>query len=242
MVPTPLICLPFAGGGASAYRRWTQLSDGELDVIPVQLPGREDRVDEDPYRDVGKAVDAILPDVLDRLDGREESALFGHSMGAVLAYELAHALEDRADVKIALLVASGSHGPWNPRSDRVAKLADDDFVHSVHRFAGYRPPALEDPDFRELMLPVLRADAEMHEEYVPSSDRPLSAPILTVRGALDPIVTAVDTAQWSRASTYPLKTAELPGGHMYLTEFTDQLIRLIVEAVASPPVRSGGTR
>lgn len=242
MAPIPLICLPFAGGGASAYRLWTQLSDGELDVIPVQLPGREDRVDEEPYRDVGKAVDAILPDVLDRLDGREEAALFGHSMGAVLAYELAHALADRTKVRIALLVASGSHGPWDPRGERVANLADDDFVRSVHRFAGYRPPALEDPDFREMMLPVLRADAEMHEGYVPSSHRPLPAPTLTVRGTLDAVVTAADTAQWSRASTYPLKTAEIPGGHMYLTESPDQLVRLIVEAVASSPARSGGTR
>ncbi|MFE9799219.1 thioesterase II family protein [Streptomyces goshikiensis] len=231
MRPMPLVCLPFAGAGASVYRLWTPLSDGELDVIPVQLPGREDRIDEEPYRDVGKAVDEILPEVLARLSGRGEAALFGHSMGAVLAYELAHALADRAGVRIALLVASGSHGPWDIRGERVSHLTDEEFLRSVHRFAGYRPPALEDPDFREMMLPVLRADAEMHEGYVPSSDFPLPAPILTVRGAEDAVVSAAETGQWSRASAHQLRSAELPGGHMYLTESPETLLRLIVDVV-----------
>ncbi|MEU2995047.1 alpha/beta fold hydrolase [Streptomyces griseoincarnatus] len=232
MRPMPLICLPFAGSGASAFRTWTSLSGGQLDVIAVQLPGREELIDEEPHRDARKAVQALLPGILDRLGDRTEAALFGHSMGAVLACELAYQLSMVPGMTLSLLVASGSHSPWNIREERVSGLSDAEFLDSAHRFAGYRPPALEDPEFRALLLPVLRADAELHESYRPSADLRIPAPVLTVRGRDDTKVSAEEIAQWSAVSTFPLRSAELPGGHMYMIEAADQLVRLISDELS----------
>ncbi|MEU9333242.1 alpha/beta fold hydrolase [Streptomyces sp. NPDC048290] len=232
MRPMPLICLPFAGSGASTFRTWTSLSDGELDVIAVQLPGREQLIDEEPHRDARKAIQALLPGILDRLGKRTEAALFGHSMGAVLACELAYQLSLIPGMTVSLLVASGSHSPWNMREERVSGLSDAEFLDSAHHFAGYRPPALEDPEFRALMLPVLRADAELHESYRPSADLLIPAPVLTIRGRDDAKVSAEEIGQWSPVSSYPLRSAELPGGHMYLAEAADQLVRLISDELS----------
>lgn len=229
----PLVCLPFAGGGASTFRDWPRLASGAFDVVPVQLPGRENLIDEEPYCDAAQAVAGILPQVSSRLAGRKQVVLFGHSMGAVLAYELAHRLVDRG-AGVELLVVSGSHGPFDRRPDRVAGLPDEEFIAGLHRFAGYRPPALEDPEFRELMLPILRADAMLHESYRPASSAPLGAPILSLRGSDDAVVTAQEAAGWQAATIQPLRTAELPGGHMYLTGSTAAILDLIRADVYQP--------
>ncbi|TXS61448.1 thioesterase [Streptomyces sp. sk2.1] len=234
MRPMPLICLPFAGAGASAFRTWTERSEGALDVIAVQLPGREDLIDEEPHRDAEKAVEAMLPGVMDRLAGRTETALFGHSMGAALAHALAHRLGREPGMQVSLLVASGSHSPLSIRSERISEFSDAEFLDSVERFAGYRPPALDDPDFRKLILPVLRADAELHESYRPSPDLPLPAPVLTVRGVDDSLVSAEEAALWSAVTTHPPRSAELPGGHMYMTESPEPLLRLISDELSQP--------
>ena len=230
MSSLPLICLPFAGAGASFFKDWTRLSGKALDVIPVQLPGREELIEEEPYRDVSQAVEGILPDVRIALDARTAVGLFGHSMGAVLAYHLAHNLE-RLGITVSTLVVSGSPGPWTRRADRIAGLSDAEFLAGVRRYAGYFPPALEDHEFRALMLPVLRADAEMHEGYVPASDEPLRAPILSVRGSDDDMVGADQAAEWRRATHGTCQVAEMAGGHMYLTEAAGELVRLIAATV-----------
>ncbi|MEU6788774.1 alpha/beta fold hydrolase [Nonomuraea angiospora] len=227
MLGMPIVCIPYAGSGSSVYRSWAALSNFSLDVLAVPLPGREELIDEEPRQDVGSVLEAVLPQVLDWLDGRTETAVFGHSMGGVVAYELAHRLVDAA-VSVSLLVTSGSHAPWDTPPNPIATLPDDEFLANIHRFAGYRPPALDDPEFRELMLPVLRADAAIRERYRPSSSRPLSARILAVRGDDDSVVSAADNARWAAATTFPLLQAELPGGHMYLREDPRPLLRLIV--------------
>ena len=90
---TKLICLPYAGAGASFYRPWTALAGDALEIVPLQLPGRERLIDEEPYRDVSQAVDGLVAELRDRLgDGGGRVDVFGHSIGAVLDYELAHRL------------------------------------------------------------------------------------------------------------------------------------------------------
>jgi surfactin synthase thioesterase subunit len=111
MMSIPLLCFPFAGAGASFFRPWKDLSRGRFELLPIQLPGREKRFVEEPYRDVAQAIEGVLPDVLKQIEGRARVALFGHSMGAVLAFELARRLTASAATEVELLVVSGSPGP-----------------------------------------------------------------------------------------------------------------------------------
>lgn len=158
--------------------------------------------------------------------------LFGHSMGAVLAYELAHRIErSGGPVRLAALVVSGAPGPWTPRTDRADGLPDEEFAARVRAFAGYDHPALADPEMRELLLPTLRADVRLHESYVPSTDRKLDAPVVSVRGREDTLVGAAEAAEWGRATTGKLTVAEPAGGHMYLTERPGELLELVAAEV-----------
>ncbi|MEU5288755.1 alpha/beta fold hydrolase [Streptomyces sp. CA-278952] len=233
---TVLICLPFAGAGPSFFTPWQKLAPEGLRILPVSLPGREKRFPEPAHTSAAPAVDDAYAQVTAALGGEDGSGgpvvLFGHSMGAVLAYELAHRIErSGGPVRLAALVVSGAPGPWTPRTDRADGLPDEEFAARVRAFAGYDHPALADPEMRELLLPALRADVRLHETYVPSTERPLGVPVISVRGREDTLVGAAEAAEWGRATTGKLTVAEPAGGHMYLTERPGELLELVAAEV-----------
>ncbi|MFJ7048687.1 thioesterase II family protein [Streptomyces sp. NPDC101112] len=229
---TQLVCLPYAGAGASFYRPWRALAADTLEIVPLQLPGRERLIDEEPYRDVHRAVDGLLAELTERLDGNgTRVALFGHSLGAVLAYELAHRLAAEPQVHLAHLFVSGSPEPARGREQHATGLSDEEFLARVAEFAGYHHPALDDPEMREMILPALRADVEMHESYTPSTDLPLDAPLTVIRGEDDDLVSYDDAESWSKVAARDFEHLEVPGGHMYLTDTAPALIRLIASTV-----------
>ncbi|MER5868047.1 alpha/beta fold hydrolase [Kitasatospora sp. NPDC002040] len=227
MDETVLICLPFAGTGASFFRSWQALVPAGMRILPVQLPGREERYAMPPLTEVARATDDAHAQVASVLGGGARIALFGHSLGAVLAYELAHRLRAEGRTEIVGLFASGSPDPWSGRRDRATGLPDAEFVAQVQRFAGYAHPALADPELRELLLPLLRSDVEMHENYRPASDSPLDIPVTAVRGRDDELVCAAESARWSRATTASFESVDMDGGHMYLTDGVPALLGLI---------------
>ncbi|WAZ21840.1 alpha/beta fold hydrolase [Streptomyces cinnabarinus] len=232
MEPTHLICLPFGGAGASFFKDWQQSAPDGLTVLPVQLPGREERFIEPAHTAAGPAVDEAFSWVLDRIGGSGRVALFGHSLGAVLAYELAHRLASVDGVHLVRLIVSGSPAPWNGRTERATGLDDEGFLEQLRRFTGYVHPALEAPEMRELLLPTLRADVQLHEDYRPSTEKPLAAPITALRGRDDTLVDAARLAGWAEATTAGLDTVEVDGGHMYLAHDQEPLLRQILTALA----------
>lgn len=230
---TKLICLPYAGAGASFYRPWKALAGDALEIVPLQLPGRERLIDEEPHRDAHRAVDGLLAQLREELgdDGGHRVAVFGHSLGAVLAYELAHRLVDEPGVELQHVFVSGSPEPARGRERRATGLSDEEFLARVGDFAGYHHPALDDPEMREMILPALRADVEMHENYTPSTGLPLQAPLTVVRGEDDDLVGYDDAESWSKVAGRDFEHVEVPGGHMYLTDAAPALVRLIVSTV-----------
>lgn len=221
-----LLCVPFAGAGPSFFHPWRELSAGRWRVTSVELPGRERRILETPYRNVVDAAKDSVDDIVADLGPGARTVLFGHSLGAVLAYELAHLLT-ALDVRVERLVVSGSPGPWTQRERRATGLQDDEFLARVEEFAGFRHEALDHPEMRELILPVLQADCEMHENYVPSTDTPLSVPICSLRGASDGLVTAEEARQWRDATTGDFTCVEFPGDHMYLVDSGREVLDVI---------------
>jgi surfactin synthase thioesterase subunit len=229
---TALLCVPFAGAGPSFFHPWRALSAGRWRVVPVELPGRERRILETPYRNAVEAAMNSVDDVVADLGEEARTVLFGHSLGAVLAYELAHLLSAR-EVRVERLVVSGSPGPWTRRERRATGLPDDEFLARVEEFAGFRHEALDHPQMRELILPVLQADCEMHENYVPSTDDPVSVPICSLRGASDGLVSAKQAQEWRNATTGEFSYAEFPGEHMYLVDHAQEVLNLIEAELVS---------
>jgi surfactin synthase thioesterase subunit len=223
---TVLACLPFAGAGASFFRPWSGRALDGLDVVALQLPGRERRVAEEPYRDVGAAVDGVLLQLREQCAGAGAVVLFGHSLGAVLAYELARRLAGpgSAGPRLLRLVVSGSPAPSAPRTYRATGLPDHEFLRRVEEFAGYSHDALADPEMRELILPTLRADVEMHEGYRSAAAAPLPVPVTAVRGRTDALVTAAQIEGWREVTAAGFRAVELEGGHMYLADRSAELL------------------
>lgn len=235
-----MVCLPFAGAGASFFYPWNEKSAKEIEIVPIQLPGREWRVDEEPYRDVNTAVDLVFPEIAGELVAGPVM-FFGHSLGAVLAYELAHRFCAAPGFDVARLIVSGSPGPWTRRARRATGLPDADFLDRVREFAQYDAETMRSPEVRKLVLPALRADVEMHEEYVSGRSDPLPVPITSLRGRDDQLITADHAAEWATATSREFEFIELPGGHMYLTQSAGDIVRVARDAAAQARKAPGQT-
>ncbi|MFY1671400.1 thioesterase II family protein [Plantactinospora sp. WMMB334] len=231
MSHTILVCLGFAGSGASFFHPWRKIAPDGLEILAPQLPGREWRIDEDPPGDVGAAVEMLLPEVVSAGAG-QRVALFGQCFGAIVAFELARRLSRADGPQLVHLFPSGSQSPWAPRA-RWATGSDDELVRRVREDIGYDHEALAVPELRELILPALRADMESHERYVAPAGEPLGVPVTALRGRRDPVVSAGEARGWSRASTGSFALIEFDGPHMYLIDEAEELLTVIAKAVGT---------
>jgi surfactin synthase thioesterase subunit len=226
---TTLVCLGFAGAGASFFRPWQDLAPAGLRIVAPQLPGREWLVDEEPPTDVGAAVEALLPGVVAATAG-QRVALFGQCFGAILAFELARRLTTVDRVDVVHLFPSGSQSPWGRGPDWAAGVDDDELVRRLEDDIGYIHEALAVPELRELILPALRADMTSHGNYLAREAEPLAVPVTALRGRRDPVVSAAEAAGWARASTGRFTLMEFDGAHMYLVDQAYELLRVIAAA------------
>jgi surfactin synthase thioesterase subunit len=219
------------------FRRCQEYDSTQLRICPVQLPGREDRFDDPPHTELRSAVNDLLPTLLTQVAGSPALALFGHCLGAVLAYEAARRLSAIGRPEVMALFVSGAPAPLLPRERRATGLSDAEFLARIQEFAGYAHPAFEHPELREMLLPLLRADVRMHETYQLPSAEPLSVPIIVIRGSDDELVSRDQAAGWAAATTAECRHAELSGAHMYLTDHPDDLVRLLESELSALGLR-----
>jgi surfactin synthase thioesterase subunit len=225
--PVRLLCLPYAGGGAGFFRGWRRIDASVVDFVGIQLPGRENLIRQPHATSIAEAVEAALPQCQEELARPGTVCLFGHSSGAVLAFEIARRLDELAPGRITRVIVSGSAAPWLGRPGRATGLPDDEFVAAVQAFAGATHQALAEPRLRRVVLPPLRADVRMHEEYVVPFGTATDAPITAVRGAGDVLISESATREWVNATRGDFEYVELPGEHMYLVEGRTALIDLV---------------
>jgi len=209
-------------------------------ATPLQLPGRERQLDEEPYRDLHAAADGLLPAAL-QAAGTGPVALFGHCfLGAALAYELTRRITETARNEVVHLFVSAARPPSaGPVSD-VSTMTDDAFLEHVEKTTGRQYPAFDVPEIRELLIPTLRADFAMDEGYRPRGGAPLDVPMTAVYAAGDSFVTRDEVANWQDVTTARFSLADLSGGHMYLADDAKPLLELISKTIAGDRVESGG--
>lgn len=222
-----LLCVPFAGAGASFYHAWAKLGVSGLDIRPLQLPGRERRIADDPFTDLHAAADALAPEVLAGANG-QPIAVFGHCfMGSVLAYELTVRMVARSEGSVCHLFVSASRCPAVSRPLDSARLPDDAFLDMVQSVTGYRHPAFAIPEMRELLIPTLRADFHMDETYAPRGTRKLAIPITAAFASRDAAATRDQVAEWRSYTTAGFELVQYEGGHMYLADDPLPLLQMI---------------
>jgi medium-chain acyl-[acyl-carrier-protein] hydrolase len=221
-----LFCFPYAGGGASVFTAWPEGLPDEVEVCAVQPPGREGRLSEAPFTDVHALVEALHPALRPHLD--RPFALFGHSNGAVMAFELARALRRAGGPMPVRLIASGRPAPQLPLEEPpVHALPDEAFTREIRRFSGTPDAVLENAELMELLMPLLRADFQLGETYAARDEPPLPVPITAVGGVDDHEVRREQVEGWREQTTRDFRLAMLPGGHFFLLDQRDLLLREI---------------
>jgi len=237
IVPAPrpdaahrLFCLPFAGAGASAYVQWAgALRDRPVEVCAVQLPGRENRLAEPAFTRAAPLVAALVEAIEPLLD--IPYSIFGHSMGTLIAFETARALRARGLRQPRQLFLSGGLPPHIPRDlEPMAHLDDRAFLQEVvERYGGIPPAVLEHKELLAIVLPILRADISLLEEYEFLDDTPLTCPIQAYAGQDDERVDEPRLQRWKELTSGGFTATMFPGGHFYLQSQRQALLAALKE-------------
>ncbi|RPK57823.1 Phenyloxazoline synthase MbtB [Streptomyces sp. ADI96-02] len=209
-----LVCFPHSGGSAIAFGEWAAAVPSGTALMAVQYPGRGDRFGEPPVDDVAAMADSAAAELLRLPPG--DRVLFGHSLGALVAYETALLLRDAGEEPRALCVSAAL--PPGEMSERNVHLApDDEFWATLHALGGIEPAVLENKELRELLLPMLRSDLRAHATYRPSPGAgPLSCPVRGYHGEGDPLVAEARLAGWARVTSGEYSGTVRPGGHFHV--------------------------
>ncbi|MEV6409944.1 alpha/beta fold hydrolase [Kribbella sp. NPDC051718] len=213
-----LFCFPHGGGDISSFRDWQKGLGNRIALVPAALPGRERRIREPLVPSIATLADSLRQPTLQRATGT--FALFGHSMGALVAFELAHRLTESGHPP-ALLVVSGAPGPQTPTpmaGPRADEMSDAEFLDSVMALGGAPSVLLEVPELRDLVLPVLRADYLACENYEAEERPPLDVPILVLCGDDDPYAGPSDVKGWQQTTTRETEIRCFDGGHFFVYE------------------------
>ncbi|GGV40260.1 oleoyl-ACP hydrolase [Kitasatospora herbaricolor] len=234
-----LVCLAHAGGSANFYLPLSALLAPEVEVLAIQYPGRQDRWHEPVVADIGTLADRITAAL--RPWTGEPLALFGHSMGAVLGFEIARRLEAGPGRPPLALFASGRRAPSRTRDERVHLLDDDDLVAEIEALQGTAPGALADPELRALVLPGVRADYRAIETYRCPPGATVATPVTVLIGDRDPRVDVAEAEAWFEHTTAATGLRVFPGGgHFYLADAWEEIAGRIRQDLALRPAAAPG--
>ncbi|WP_354639861.1 thioesterase II family protein [Kitasatospora camelliae] len=226
-----LVCLPHAGGSASYWFPMSAATPPEIEVLAIQYPGRQDRRQEPCL----ETIDALAAQVTEALKPYRDLplALFGHSMGAVVGFEVARRLE-ALGTPPAVLFASGRRAPSRHRDEDVHLRGVDGMVAELRKLDGTDPRALQDPELLQMILPAVRADYKAVETYRYQPGPPLSCPVHALVGDSDEKATVDEAESWRFHTTGESRLHVFPGGHFYLNQHQDGIVRLVTDRLLSP--------
>lgn len=222
-----IFCFPYAGGSSQIFRTWSTQFPDEIELCPIQLPGRGSRFEEVPYRQIAPLITALAEVILPRMD--RPCAFFGHSMGSIIAYELAQHLKQTAGVSLCHLFVSGRGAPHLPRrSTPIYNLPEMEFLEELRQLNGTPEEVFDDRELLQLLIPLLRADFELIETYRFAGHSPLECPITAIGGLSDVEITREDIEAWSDHTASDFSAHMLPGDHFFIGQSEAFLLQIVI--------------
>ncbi|MEU4252578.1 alpha/beta fold hydrolase [Amycolatopsis sp. NPDC026612] len=233
-----LVCLPHAGGSASFFFPLAKALAPAVEVLAVQYPGRQDRRLEPPVDSIGGLTSRLL-DVLRPFDDRP-LALFGHSMGALIGYEVALRMAETGLPAPVHLFASGRRAPSRYRDDDLRGVSDERLVAELRKLGGSDAAMLADPELLAMILPAIRSDYRAVETYRHEPGRRLDCPVTVFTGDRDPRVSVDEARAWAGHTTGPAELRVLPGGHFFLVDQAALMIATITGKLTGAALAGSG--
>ena len=228
-----LFCFPYAGGNAQVYRDWTECLPSTIDVCSIELPGRGGRISESPYKQVSPLVNDMATALYPLLD--LPFAFFGHSFGALVAFELTRLLRKNYALIPVHLFVSGRDAPQirgdAPLSDPVYLLPEREFREKLRILSGTSDAVLQNAELMQLLMPIVRADLEVNETYVYTAQSPLECPITAFGGFQDPVTTHNELEAWRDQTSIDFALHMFPGNHFFLNTAQTHLLRVIARSL-----------
>ncbi|HBB36167.1 MAG TPA: putative thioesterase [Cyanobacteria bacterium UBA8803] len=222
-----LFCFPYAGGGASVFRSWSDRLT-EIEVWSIQPPGRESRLKEPLFTDISPLINSLLPALIPHLN--VPFAFFGHSLGALVVFDLARHLRRYNYPTPLHLFVSGRQAPHVPDPDPpIYQLPDPELVEELRRYNGTPDAVLQNPELMDFLLPILRADLAIDETYIYTSESPLDLPISVFGGLEDRKTPHPSMDAWREQTTQSFTLRMFPGGHFFIKEKQELLLQYILD-------------
>lgn len=226
-----LFCFPYAGGSASLFRNWGTLLDPQVEVIGVQLPGRGMRWEETPAVDFGLLVN-LVADAIVHASGSVRFGFFGHSMGALLMFEVARRLRAQGARLPECMFASGRPAPHlPPQRQREPLMSGADFVDELRRLEGTPREILDNPELLAMLMPMIRGDFALLDNWRFEPSPALDVPLFALAGRSDPHVSVDSVAAWAQWTCTSFELMTYPGGHFFLHEQERRLVRDVSDRV-----------
>jgi medium-chain acyl-[acyl-carrier-protein] hydrolase len=227
-----LLCIPYAGGGSSVFHSWQRLAAERLQVCPVHLPGRETRHGEPAVSRLADAVNPLADACAGFLD--RPYALFGHSMGALIAFELARTLRRRGVPAPVRFFASAACAPdLISQRPPLGHLDDDAFLDRLAHVGVETAQLTARRELRELLLSALRADVALIEHYRYADEPPFDFPITALGGAADQWIRLGELVAWNAHTRGAFTLRMIPGDHLFVRTAGEQVVRVILQSLQS---------
>jgi len=239
VVPTPrptakitLLCFPFAGGSSNSFRSWAGILPPSVELWAIELPGHGSRLSEPLVENIEDLIAPLSEGIVESFE--KPFAIFGHSMGALLGFEVALYLQNQYQ-KIAEHVFLSGHGaPGTSRHEpEIHHLPKPEFIAKIKEYNGTPQEVLENEELMDLMFPILKADFKLCETYKHQNSDQLRTPITALGGIQDPSITRHDMEQWANFTSSSFNVRFFPGDHFYLLHQKINLLKAILTDISN---------
>jgi len=218
-----LFCFPYAGGGIVAYHAWKNILHPDIALLRMQLPGRETRLREKPFTSFFPLIEELVSAIAPWLDS--PFVFYGHSLGALIAFEVARMLRDRGKPLPLHLFISSFRAPHLPDPDQmISKLPENQFIERLKQYDGIAPAIVANSELMGIYLPILKADFSILSSYHYTQKAPLPCPITAFAGLSDPKISAEEIAEWQDHTTGGYNSHFFPGGHFFINESQSEML------------------
>jgi medium-chain acyl-[acyl-carrier-protein] hydrolase len=221
-----LFCIPYAGGGPQIFSHWAEMLSPFLEVCAINLPGRGRRFSEPAH----ESMSGLVAELAESLPLDKRFAIFGHSMGALVGYELAKECARRGNVPLHLF-ASGCFAPHLPDPHPIHHLPNEEFLSEFRKIGGPASEVRDTSELLDLLLPMIRADFVLTETYVPSPGPPLCCPITAFAGEEDQMASISSVQSWRAHTTGTFDIHLLEGDHLFLHQAERKIVSVVASAI-----------